>query len=95
MVLPDVVHAAYPCVQHARAFDRRRWRRNRCIDRLRYVEPIPVERDLSRFLSFGTFASTRSRELMLVGPNRVTALAGSLLLNLEAPFTVLLAVAVP
>lgn len=32
--------------------------------------------------------------LMLLGLQRVTALAGSLLLNLEAPFTVLLAVAV-
>lgn len=32
--------------------------------------------------------------LMLLGLNRVTALAGSLLLNLEAPFTVLLAVVV-
>lgn len=32
--------------------------------------------------------------LMLIGLNRVTALSGALLLNLEAPFTVLLAVAV-
>jgi drug/metabolite transporter (DMT)-like permease len=31
--------------------------------------------------------------LMLFGLERVTALSGSLLLNLEAPFTVLLAVA--
>lgn len=53
-----------------------------------------VRSDIPRLAGVVAAGGILGPVLMLMGLSRVTALAGSLLLNLEAPFTVLLAVAV-
>lgn len=65
----------------------------------RLVRPTTDEapltrRDVSKLAAVVVSGGLIGPVLMLLGLQRVTALAGSLLLNLEAPFTVLLAVVV-
>src|SRR5512142_249763 len=62
-----------------------------------FASPSPEARlrrdDVGKLVALVVSGGIAGPVLMLLGLNQVTALTGSLLLNLEAPFTMLLAVA--